>query len=81
MPDDSEPPFKRLKRLKAKQERGEELTADEQKQLVHDVEKMAIAIENIHGLMFDLLDDLADELAPLIELYQDMDSQEDTDAE
>jgi len=63
--------LQRLERLKAKQERGEELTDEEVQQLQEDLESFENAmsgfVESFAAVYTDALSDFHDALQPLVE--------------
>lgn len=67
--------LERLDRLKAKQERGEELTDEELEQLFDDLDALIAGfeplVETVSDVMSDVIRDLNDALQPLMEFYEE----------
>jgi hypothetical protein len=79
-----EPLLDRLERLKAKQDRGEELTDEEIEQLKTDMRKFNDAMSSLFGDLMDsmrpIVRDMNDALQPLAELGNEMELEPDDDA-
>jgi hypothetical protein len=79
-----EPLPDRLERLKAKQERGEELTDEEIEQLKADLrafnDAMSSAFENLMDAMRPVVRDMNDALQPLAELGDEIEQEANDDA-
>lgn len=79
-----EPLLERLERLKAKQDRGEELTDEEIEQLKADMREFNDAMSSLFGNLMDsmrpIVRDMNDALQPLAELGNEMELEADDDA-